>query len=200
MNHLSNAQASSAAKVLDVVRRVGAQGKQFGLTAQEVAALGSAMISAGAETDVAATSLRNMGNALTRGASATKRQREAFKDLGLSASKVAKSMQEDATGTILDVMTRLSKLPKEMQAATASDLFGNEARALGPLLTNLDLVRDSLALIGDESAYAGSSFREFEVRAATFANNSQTFANNVEALKIAIGEALIRPSTTSCRP
>ncbi|MCZ8158642.1 MAG: phage tail tape measure protein [Rhizobiaceae bacterium] len=191
MNHLSNAQASSAAEVLDVVRRVGAQGAQFGFTAEQVAALGSAMVAAGAESDVAATSIRNMGLALTKGESATKSQRKAFKALGLDAAKVAKRMQEDAVGTTLDVMERISKLPKETQAAISSELFGNEARALGPLLTNLGLLKDSFALVADEAKYSGSSFKEYEVRSKTFANSVAIFQNRLSALKITIGSALI---------
>ncbi len=191
MNHLSNAQASSAAEVLDVVRRVGAQAKQFGFTAEQVAAFGSAMVAAGAETDVAATSFRNMGLALTKGASATKRQREAYAELGLDAKKVAKDMQKDAVGTTLKVMEAIAKLPKEQQAAVSSDLFGNEARALPILLTNLGLLKDSLGLISDQSKYSGSSFREFEVRADTFENSVQKLTNRLTALKIAVGTALI---------
>lgn len=191
MNHLSNAQASSAAEILDVVRRVGAQSKQFGFTATEVSAFASAMISAGAESDVAATSFRNMGLALTKGEAATKSQRKAFKALGLDAKSVAKNMQKDAVGTTVDVLERISKLPKEMQASISSELFGNEARALGPLLTNLKLVRDSLALVDEQSKYAGSSFKEFEVRAKTFQNAVQIFNNRLTAMKIVIGAALI---------
>ncbi|MCR6673221.1 phage tail tape measure protein [Devosia ginsengisoli] len=191
MNHLSNAQASSAAEVLDVVRRVGAQAKMFGFTAEEVAALGSAMISAGAQSEVAATSFRNMGAALTSGGSATARQQRAFKKLGLDAKVVAAAMQVDATGTVVDVLERISELPADIQAAVSKDLFGSEARALGPLLTNLNLVKDSLALVSDESAYAGSSFREYEVRAKTFANSVELFNNKLTALKIVIGAALI---------
>lgn len=191
MNHLSNAQASSAAEILDVVRRVGAQSKQFGFTATQVSAFASAMISAGAETDVAATSFRNMGMALTRGSSATKRQNDAFKKLGLNSKKVARAMQTDAVGTTVKVLEKIAKLPKETQAAISSDLFGNEARALGPLLTNLQLVRDSLGLVDDQAKYAGSSFKEFGVRAQTFQNAVQTFSNRITALKIVIGAALI---------
>lgn len=191
MNHLSNAQASSAEEILDVVRRVGAQAKLYGFTAEQTAAFASAMISAGAESEVAATSFRNMGMALTRGASATKRQKDALKELGLSSTQVAKDMQEDAVGTVIDVLERISKLPKEVQGAVSSDLFGNEARALGPLLTNLDLVKESIGLVADEADYAGSSFKEFEVRAATFQNATATFNNRITALKIAIGNALI---------
>lgn len=191
MNHLSNSQASSAAEVLDVVRRVGAQGKQYGFAAEEVAAFGSAMISAGAQTDVAATSFMNMGRALTRGASATMRQKEAYKALGMDAEKVAAAMQKDATKTTVTVMEAIAALPKEMQAAISSDLFGDEARALGPLLTNLDLVRESLGLIGDESKYAGSATKEFATRAKTFQNRMQLFNNSMTRLKVTLGTALL---------
>ncbi|GHG11321.1 phage tail tape measure protein [Paracoccus aerius] len=190
MNHLSNAQASSAAQVLDVVRRAGAQGRQYGYTAEQTAAFASAMISAGAESDVAATSFMNMGRALTRGTSATKRQNAAYSQLGLNASDVAKRMQEDAVGTTVDVMERLSQLPKEMQAAISSDLFGDEARALGPLLTNLSLVHDSVGMVADQSLYAGSSLAEFRNRMKTFGATVQTFRNRLNALSIALGETL----------
>lgn len=191
MNHLSNAQASSAAEILDVVRRVGAQAKMFGFTAEQTAAFASAMIAAGAESEVAATSFRNMGLALTHGTAATKGQREAFKALGLDAVAVAERMQEDAVATTVDVLQRLSQLPKEQQAAIASKLFGNEARALGPLLTNLDLVRSSLGLISNEANYAGSAFKEFESRNRTFGSELQRFNNILTNLKITIGNAII---------
>jgi TP901 family phage tail tape measure protein len=191
MNHLSNAQASSAAEILDVVRRVGAMGKQYGFTAEQTAAFGSAMIASGAQTEVAATSFMNMGRALTRGASATNRQKAALGQLGLEAGDVAKRMQTDAVGTTIQVMEAISKLPKEMQAAVSSDLFGDEARALGPLLTNLPLLRESLGLVGDESKYAGSAFKEFAARSATFQNRMQTFRNVMSALSITIGNALL---------
>lgn len=191
MNHLSNAQASSAAEILDVVRRVGAQAQLYGYSAEQTAAFASAMISAGAESEVAATSFRNMGMALTRGASATKRQDAAFKELGLNAEAVAKRMQQDAVGTTVDVLKRIAALPKEIQGAISSDLFGNEARALGPLLTNLELVESSMGLVAKQTLYAGSAQKEFEVRSKTTANAIQLFKNNVGALGITIGNALI---------
>jgi TP901 family phage tail tape measure protein len=193
MNNLSNNQASSAAEILDVVRRVGAQGKTFGFTAEQVAAFGSAMVSAGAETDVAATSFRNMGNALTKGSGATKRQREAYKALGLDAVKVAKSMQKDAVGTTLAVMDQLAKLPKYQRNTIAEDLFGNQARALPILLTNLPLLRESLGMVADKTQYAGSAQKEYNLRLNTFANKVQLFGNRMTALGIAVGNALIPP-------
>lgn len=191
MNHLSNNQASTAAEILDVVRGTGAMGKQYGFAAEEVAAFASAMIASGSQSDVSATSFMNMGRALTRGASATNRQRIAFKALGKDSEAIAKSMQEDAVGTTIDVLKAISELPKEMQASISSDLFGDEARALGPLLTNLDLVRNSLGMVADEATYAGSATKEFAARSATFENRVQLFNNSLARLKITVGNALL---------
>jgi len=193
MNHLSNTQAASASDILAVVRGVGAQGKQFGFAATEVAAFGSAMVAAGAAPEVAATSFLSMGRALTKGASGTKRQSDALKLLGLEAGDVARRMQEDAAGTTVEVMQRLAALPKEMQAAVSSDLFGDEARALGPLLTNLDLVRESLGLVADETKYAGSAQAEAAARAGTSEGALKRLHNNITAVAIAVGEALLPP-------
>ncbi|MFA8386856.1 MAG: phage tail tape measure protein [Pelagibaca sp.] len=191
MNHLSNNQASSAAEILDVVQRVGAQATMFGFTAEQTAAFASAMVAAGAQSDVAATSFRNMGAALTKGEAATKSQRTAFSALGLEATEVARRMQEDAVGTTTDVLRRIAQLPAEQQAAISSQIFGSEARALGPLLTNLDLVDETLGMIADRSQYAGSAFKEFMARNDTFLANMQRFKNVLTALAIAVGDALL---------
>lgn len=191
MNHLSNSQASTAADILDVVQRVGAQATLFGFTAEQTSAFASAMLAAGAQSEVAATSFRNMGAALTRGAAATAAQREAFAQLGLDAEAVARSMQENAVETTIDVLRRIGELPREMQAAVSSQLFGNEARALGPLLTSLALVEETLGMVGDQALYAGSAFAEFEARNTTFEANMQRFGNVLTQLQVSIGNALM---------
>lgn len=191
INHLSNKSAASAPQILDVVKRVAPMASQFGMTAEQVAALGAAMTGAGFGSEVASTSILNIGRALTRGSSATARQSKAFKALGLSSKTVAKSMQKDAMGTLQGVLGRIAALPADMRASLVSDLFGDEARALGPLISNGKLLGDTLDLIGDKSQYAGSAQAEFETRSKTSANAMQLFRNRVTDLAISVGGALI---------
>jgi len=190
-NHLSNQQASTAAEITDFMLRTAATAQTYGFAATESAAFGSAMIASGAEANVAATSFRNMGRALTKGASATKRQAGAFKSLGLDSVDVAARMQEDAVGTTLDILERIKALPAEVQAVTISNLFGDEARALGPLMRDLDLIRESLGYVADESAFDGSAFDEAERRMQTFSGSLQTFKNQITEIGIALGESLM---------
>lgn len=193
INHLSNNTASSAPDLIDYSRRVAAQGEFFGYAATETLAFGAAMVAAGAQSEVAATSFRNMGRALTKGASAPKRMRAAFKQIGLDPEAVAKNMQTDAMGTTLDVMERLRALPAHMQASVMSDLFGDEARALAPLLNDLDILRRVLGMVGDETAYAGSVTEEFEKRARTTEYALQKFKNQIIDIGIAVGNSLMPP-------
>lgn len=191
INHLSDRTASTAPDLTEFARRVAAQGEFFGFSKEETLAFGSAMVSAGAEVEVASTSFRNMGRALTKGASATKSQRDAFKKLGLDAAKVAAGMQEDAVGTTMEVINRLGQLPAEMQAAVMGDLFGDEARALAPLLSNLDALERTLGYVADETQYAGSVSAEFAKRAQTTEFNLQRLKNQVDGVALAIGNALL---------
>lgn len=191
INHLGNNTAASAPDILDVVRRAGAQASQFGLSAEQAAAFGAAMVGAGAESEVAATSFRNMGRALTRGASATKRQSAAYKTLGLDAQNVAADMQRDAVGTITNVLERIRAVPAEARAALITDLFGDEARAIGPLITNTELLADALGLVANRAEYAGSAAEEYAIRAKTSENNLQLFRNQITSLAISIGNALL---------
>ncbi|MEW4459427.1 phage tail tape measure protein [Roseibium algicola] len=196
LNHLSNTSASSAADLLDFMRRVGSAGTAMGFSAREVAAIGSAMVAAGAQADVAATSFRNVTKALARGESASKRQHEAYKKLGLSATDVAQRLQKDAVGTLQDVIARIRALPKELQASTISDLFGDEARAVMPLIENAELLQNALGQVASETNYLGSAQKEFEVRSQTFNAKLQSFQNRMTELAIAIGNALL-PALTS---
>lgn len=191
MNHLSNNMASGASDILDFSQKVGGAAMTFGFSAEQAAAFGSAMIASGYASDVAGTSFLNMGRALTKGASATARQKDAFKALGMDAVEVAEAMQDDAVGTTLKVIEALKAVPDAQRAALMSNIFGDEARALAGLVVNTDVLRQSLGLVADEADYAGSSFEEFGVRSQTYEANVQRFNNVLDGLKISIGNALI---------
>lgn len=112
LNHLDNNSAARSRNLLDFANRVAGTGELYGFAATQTLAFGGAMIASGAEAEVAATSFRNMGRALTIGERATKAQRTAFKRLGIDSVKTAKSMQKNALQTTLDVIERIQKLPE----------------------------------------------------------------------------------------
>lgn len=192
INYLGNTTAASAPLISDVVTRVGPLGEVGGLASGEIAALGASMISAGVQSEVAATGLKNMILALSSGSGATKTQAAAFEKLGLNAEDMATMMQTDARGAILQVLEAIQRLDKADQATVLSQLFGKESiGSIAPLLSNLDGVKDNFDKVANSASYAGSMQGEFDAKSKTTANSMQLMKNRLDAAKIAIGQGLI---------
>jgi TP901 family phage tail tape measure protein len=191
MNHLSNNMASKASEITDFMLRVGALGKIAGFTKEQVAGIGSAMIAAGAEPEVAATAMQNVTKALTRGASAKKSQRAAAERLGLDLPQIAKQMQKDAPGALKKVLAAIAKAPKDQQISIVSDFFGDEAKAFIPLLGNVKLLDDALASVSDRTKYAGSAMNEYKQRASTTGNALELLGNKVSNIFWEVGDSML---------
>lgn len=192
INALTNRFGGQAPAVSGVVTRVGALGDVAGVAAPQIAALASSLNSIGIEEDVAATGIKAILLTLNKGTSATKSQQTAMKALGLDAVKLSKAMQVDGSGTIVDVLERIRKLPKDQQAASLSELFGTESvGAIAPLLTNLDALKERLQLVGDRSKYSGSMMGEFLSRINTTKGATDLAANGLQAVNLELGQQLL---------
>lgn len=192
INYLGNTTAASAPLISDVVTRIGPLGAVGGVASGEIAALGASMVGSGIESDVAATGIKNLILAMVAGKSATKSQAEAFASLGMNTTDLAKRMQVDAKGAILDVLKSVKALDASEQASTLQQLFGTESLgAIAPLLSNLDALEDNMNKVGDSTQYAGSMEAEFAARADTTENSVQLMNNRLDAAKIAIGDGLL---------
>ncbi|MFI3903780.1 phage tail tape measure protein [Ochrobactrum sp. S1502_03] len=191
INEVGNTSAANAPSLLEYTNRVAAFAETAGFSAEQALAFGGAMIGSGFEPEVAATSFRNLTKALTTGENATKRQRTAFKQLGLDSVKVAKGMQKDAVKTTLSVLNRIKKLPQWQQISVMEAVFGSEARALAPLLKSTEELERLLAMVANKTNYAGSSFKEYETRAKTTANALQLLRNNLAAIGIEMGDRML---------
>lgn len=192
INYLGNNTAASALKISNVVTRIGPLGEVGGVASGEIAALGASTVGVGIEAEVAATGIKNLILGLTAGTAATKKQNEAFFALGLDAAQVAKDMQIDAKGTILDVLTKISQLDKAEQASTLKQLFGKESiGAIAPLLSNLDNLKKNLDMVSKSENYSNSMEKEYQARLKTTGNSVQVMKNRLENAKIAIGNGML---------
>lgn len=192
INYLGNNGPANALSISNVVTRVGALGEVAGLSAGQIAALGSTVVGMGVEEEIAATGIKNTMLALTKGEAATKSQKQAYAALGLEATDMAKRMQTDAGGAIVDVMTRISKLSKEKQTSILTQLFGSESvSAIAPMLNNLELLKTNLNRVGDATLYAGSMQKEYEGRAATTSNAVLLMKHGIKAVAIEVGTAFL---------
>lgn len=192
INYLSNNTASTASQISEVVTRIGPLGEVGGMASGEIAALGASMIGAGVQSEIAATGIKNLILGMTAGAGATASQAAAFEALGLNSVDMAKKMQTDAKGAIVNVLAALKNLSKDQQASVLSDLFGKQSiGAIAPLLSNLEGLEQNFNRVGDSSQYSGSMLNEYAARAKTAKNSMELLQNAGTAASIAMGDAML---------
>lgn len=194
INYLGNTGTENSIKISQVITTVGSLSKTANVSAASVAAIAASMTKVAPE--VAATGIKNFTLALVAGDSATKRQVKAYKTLGLEAENVAKSMQVDSQGTMIDVLERINQLSKEERTSTMKNLFGSESlSSIAPLAANLDNLKEQFRKVGDATLYAGSMEKEYIAASSTAANVDVLSANKVAKMKVQVGDTLVSLST-----
>lgn len=190
INYLGNTTSENTQKLSGVVTRIGALGKTSGLSAGEIAAMAASMT--GVTEEVSATGIKNLMLSMTAGEAATAKQKNLLESLGFSATEMADRMQVDAKGAILDFLGAVKALPEAEQSAALTQYFGKESvAAIAPLLSNLDNLDTQFQKVGDASQYAGSMQDEYATRSDTTANKIQLAQNQINALKIQLGQKLV---------
>lgn len=192
INYLGANNATTAAEIAESVNKAASMGQVAGLNPAATAALATAMQATGVATDRVGTSITRMYTNLSKGESATKAQKEMFEELGLSAEGVAKSMQSDGVGTMLQVFDAIKQMPSERKVAALSTLFGQWAIEGGAkVVNNMDVYEQALKDVQDPEKYTGSMQREFIIQASTTESLDMMMSNAKTALMQDIGEQFL---------
>lgn len=192
INYLGANNATTAAEIAESVNKAASMGQVAGLDPAATAALATAMQATGVATDRVGTSITRMYTNLSKGESATKAQKEMFEELGLSAEGVAKSMQSDGVGTMLQVFDAIKQMPSERKVAALSTLFGQWAIEGGAkVVNNMDVYERALKDVQDPEKYTGSMQREFIIQASTTESLDMMMSNAKTALMQDIGEQFL---------
>lgn len=192
VNALTNAYGGNNAEVAAVIQDIGSLAKTAGVGNDAVAALAQTLNMKGVGSDVAGTGIQNLLLRLSQGAATVPKAQKALQALGLDAVKVAKDMQTDGKGTILDVLERIAKLPKDQQTAALTQIFGRESiQAIAALLADLPQLRNAFALVADQQKVNGSVAREFAARMGTSENEVQLGINGLLALGTVLGTMVL---------
>ena len=192
INYLGANNATTAAEIAESVNKAASMGQVAGLDPAATAALATAMQATGVATDRVGTSITRMYTNLSKGESATKAQKKMFEELGLSAEGVAKSMQSDGVGTMLQVFDAIKQMPSERKVAALSTLFGQWAIEGGAkVVNNMDVYEQALKDVQDPEKYTGSMQREFIIQASTTESLDMMMSNAKTALMQDIGEQFL---------
>lgn len=191
INYLSDNTASKASELVDISQRVANLGGMAGVSKEAVLGFGATLVSVGQTSEQASTGLKNLYSDLMAGYAATKAQKIAFERLGLDAVNISKRMTEDGEGTILKVLTRIKQLPKELQASTVKQIFGQEAlTSITNMVENLDLLSNNLELAKNKSKQFGSVDKEFQNRINTLSSQFKMLYNSFINMIVPLAEAL----------
>ena len=195
VNALSNVNAATAPQIGEVLKRYGALGKVAGLTEKQTAAFAASVVASGAEAEVAATGIKAFMRSMGKGGSMSKKQAAAFANVGLNPKELQKNLQKDAPQAIISTLEAIQKaVPKEKWNQYLSVMFGEEAAvAVGPMMSNLEGLKENFKMVGDEANYSGSMLNEFKARSET-TSNALTLAKNAATYAArAIGQPLLKP-------
>lgn len=195
INYLGAHYATTAAEIAQTVNDTGSLGMIAGMDTDQTAALSTALLAMGVNSNTVATSIRRMYTNLTMGSKATKAQKEAFEELGFSATQFAKDMQKvDANGKSLApealkrLFTAIGQQDEDKQVGYLKTLLGQWAIESGAKLTgNLKLFVNTLDDVSDASKYTGSMYKEFMLKCETSESVLEMLSNAWRAVRIEVG-------------
>ena len=192
INYLGANNATTAAAIANSVNQSASIGQMAGVAPEVTAAIVTAMQASGVSDERVGTTVSRIYTNISKGSSATKKQKEAWAALGFDAEDVAASMQEDGTGTLRQVFAAINALPKDKKVATLNTLFNQWAIEGGAKITsNLDLLDKTLGEVQDPGKYMGSMEREFIINASTSKSIGAMMANAKTALMQDVGEEFL---------
>lgn len=192
INYLGANNATTAAAIANSVNQSASIGQMAGVAPEVTAAIVTAMQASGVADERVGTTVSRIYTNISKGSSATKKQKEAWAALGFDAEDVAASMQEDGTGTLRQVFAAINALPKDKKVATLNTLFNQWAIEGGAKITsNLDLLDKTLGEVQDPEKYMGSMEREFIINASTSKSIGAMMANAKTALMQDVGEEFL---------
>ncbi len=188
INYLDDNAISKGGDIIDVLQRIGGTAKY--LKFEQAGALVSTFLTLGETPERAASGINELIVTLSAASVQSNKARAALAYLGLSATDVQKRMTVDAQGTILDVLSRINKVRPDKQNSVLAMLFGQEhIGKIAKLSTSVGEYRRQLALVNGQQK--GSMDREYQKRIASTAAQTQLAKNQLRALAITAGNALL---------
>ena len=192
INVLGNNTAAREKDIVAAMARIGGTAKQFGLVADEAAALADAFIALGKPPEVAATAINAMLQKLQTAQSQGKDFQAALEGIGTSADEMAANIAANPQQALTDFLHKLEGLDKQSRALTLSQLFGTEySDDIALLVGSLGEYEKALGLVADKGQVVGAMQKE--VANAMSTSEAQIAKAKQEIINVAIevGEKLL---------
>lgn len=177
--------------LLNFTERLSAQSKAFGLTAQQIGAMGAQLLSAGKAPEVAARAMESMLVKLQTADKAGPKFQKALEQMGLTGQKLADDIEKGPQAALTNFMQRLSGLSDRQRTSVLQDLFGMDfANEVNILAQGFTGYADALGKVADKATYAGNVNDAFAKDADTGTDQWQLARQAMEEFSRTVGEAL----------
>lgn len=190
VNLLGDSTAAKEPEIINFLQRVGGGAKILGLSAQQAAAFGSAIMELGVAPEVAGTGF----NALMTKIASVEKQGDEFQDglkaMGLSAKKVRQIMDREGPAKALQtILQSIDKLPQAQKMGVLTDMFGMQySDDVARMAGNMGGLAKALGLVANQATAAGSVERTFKIFTDTTQAKIDTLGNSFNTLATALGD------------
>lgn len=192
INVLGNNTSAREKDIVAAMARIGGTAKQFGLAADEAAALADAFIALGKPPEVAATAINALLQKLQTAQNQGKGFQDALASIGTSADEMAANIAANPQQALTEFLHKLEGLDKQSRALTLSQLFGTEySDDIALLVGSLGEYEKALGLVADKGQVVGAMQKE--VANAMSTSEAQIAKAKQEIINVAIevGEKLL---------
>ncbi|RUM50069.1 MAG: phage tail tape measure protein, partial [Hydrogenothermus sp.] len=190
VNYLSNTMGAAAIDIIDILKRVGATAKAFGIEAKYAAVFGAVIKEAGISAEETATSFRTL---LTRTQAMDKGFLNVLSAIGMTKDEFLKLKQQNPSEALIKVLDAVKKLDSTKQTQLLKEWVGLEhVGKIQILVNNLDRLKDKLKEV-QSGAQAGSMQQEFEALTKSTAAQLQLLWNNIKNIASLIGSVFLPP-------
>lgn len=192
INVLGNTTAAREADIVNVLTRIGGTARQFGLTAEQAAALGASMLSLGVSSDVAGTGINALLSKLQTANVQGADFQNALLQMGVSAEQLAADIRANPQQALTEFLRNLDQLDQASRAEILSRLFGTEYQDdIARLLGGLEGYEAALGRVSDKAQTAGAMQREFATRMETTEEQLKLLKNGIENIAINLGSIFL---------
>lgn len=192
INVLGNNTAAREKDIVAAMARIGGTAKQFGLAADEAAALADAFIALGKPPEVAATAINAMLQKLQTAQSQGKGFQAALEGIGMSADEMAANIAANPQQALTDFLHKLEGLDKQSRALMLSQLFGTEySDDIALLVGSLGEYEKALGLVADKGQVVGAMQKEVANAMSTSEAQINKAKQEIINVAIEVGEKLL---------
>ncbi len=193
VNSMGDNFAATESQVLDFVNRASFLNTTMDQTIPQIAALGTIMISAGMDSEVAATGLKSFLNMATSETSKKGGMDNWAKLMGTDVASLNEMLQADFNATLVETANQIAAIEDPVarfQAAVA--LAGTEgAPALLKLAGQGENLATALGLTNKEWENGQSLLKTYEAQSSTLNSEWQMFSNTINMAAVEMGSTLI---------